>query len=182
MPRWPKWVVIGTVPLLVAAAVVSTVDVARDKGSPAVRSARASGQAPSVTIADLRDRTATIAIDDFRGRPLVVNFFAAWCAPCRNEMAALQSVYRSVKDRVAFLGIDTRDIRSDALDLLEATGVGYPTAYDPRGMAAAEFGVLGMPTTFFIDARGKMLERYSGEMSEEQLRKTVDRLFGTRSE
>jgi len=136
------------------------------------------GPAPEIVLPDLRDRDASISIVEFRGTPLVVNFFAAWCAPCRREMPAFQSVYEDVDDQVEFVGIDNRDIRSDALALVRETGVSYRLAFDPDGDAARTFAVLAMPTTVFVSADGEMLERVYGEMSEEQLRRNIRRLFG----
>ena len=110
----------------------------------------------------------------------MVNFFASWCAPCRREMRAFQAVYEDVDGSVAFLGIDNRDIRSDALDLVRETGVRYRLAFDPEGDAAREFGVLAMPTTVFVSADGVMIDRVFGEMSEGQLRRAIRLLFGVR--
>jgi len=138
-----------------------------------------SGAAPAFAVKGLRPPQVEVSLDSFRGRPLVINFFASWCVPCRQEMPALQSVFAAVKSKVAFLGVDTQDIRSDALDLVHETGVRYPTAFDPSagGDVARSFGSRGLPTTVFISRTGEMLERFSGETSAQQLRTTISRLF-----
>lgn len=179
-PRWRRMrgrLAIGA-GLVVAAAVLAFVVVAGSESvSPPERGARVSGQAPSFELEGLRDQKRTVSLAGFLGRPVVVNFFAAWCAPCRREMPAFQSVYEDVEPDVALVGIDTRDIRSDGLALLRDTGVTYPAGFDPDGEVAREFGVVGMPTTVFVSADGEMLERVTGEMSAERLRATIERLF-----
>ena len=169
--------ILGGVAVAVAVAVVVTVDEPTGRVR-ALPQGRHLGPAPDLVLEDLRARDSSIGIDDFRGRPLVVNFFASWCGPCRREMPALQSVYEDVDGKVAFLGIDNRDIRRDALDLVRETGVRYRLAFDPEGDAARAFGVLAMPTTVFVSAEGEMVDRVFGEMSEEQLRRTIQGLFG----
>ncbi len=170
-----RWLVVGlaAVGVIVTAAglVGSNPPEAPDRGTPR------SGRAPEFELEDLRDADRTISLASYRGRPLVVNFFASWCAPCRREMPAFQSVYREVKGEVAIVGIDNQDIRSDGLALLEETDVTYPAAFDSEGNVARNFGILGMPTTLFVSADGEMLEQVTGEMTEERLLATIDRLF-----
>lgn len=165
---------------IAAAIVIVTVTVLVGSNPPPApeRGTRLSGAAPAFELEGLRDPQRTVSLADFRGRPVVVNFFASWCAPCRREMPALESVYQQVKGDVAFVGIDNQDIRSDALALLEETDVSYPAGFDPDGKVAQAFGIYGMPTTVFVSADGDMLERVTGEMTEERLLATIDRLFG----
>lgn len=120
----------------------------------------------------------TVSLASLRGKPVVVNFFASWCVPCRKEMPALQAVSAKVKDRVAFLGVDHQDDRQGALQLLADTGVQYPTGYDPDGKVATSYGLFGMPTTLFVAADGRLLEKHTGELSGAQLEETITRLFG----
>ncbi|MGH9013217.1 MAG: TlpA family protein disulfide reductase [Acidimicrobiia bacterium] len=172
-----RWLVVGLG--AVAVIVTVTVLVGSNPPTPPERGTPRSGQAPAFELEDLREADRTISLASYRGRPVVVNFFASWCAPCRREMPAFQSVYQKVKGEVAFVGIDNQDIRSDGLALLEETDVTYPAGFDPEGKAARDFGILGMPTTLFISADGEMLEQVTGEMTEERLLATIDRLFTT---
>ena len=177
--RW--WALLGAVVVLVASAlaVVATLDTpTRSVRNAPARRGEGLGPAPAVVLEGLRDKDASISVRDFRGRPLVVNFWAAWCAPCRREMPAFQAVYEDLGGQVAFLGIDNRDIRSDGLDLVRETGVRYRLAFDPDGDASRAFGVLAMPTTVFVSPDGEVLERVFGELSEKELRRTIRRLFG----
>ncbi|MGH9048227.1 MAG: TlpA family protein disulfide reductase [Acidimicrobiia bacterium] len=169
---WVLAVVVG------AAVVAGTVALASsDPPSPPEQGTPVSGEAPQFELEGLRDPDRTMSLSDFRGRPVVLNFFASWCAPCRREMPAFESAYEKVKDDVAFVGIDNQDIRSDGVALLEETGVSYPAVFDPEGDVAREFVVLGMPTTIFVSPEGEMLERVTGEMNEDRLLAAIDRLF-----
>lgn len=119
-----------------------------------------------------------VSLASVRGQPVVVNFFASWCVPCRKEMPALQAVAAKVQGRVAFLGVDHQDDRSGALQLLADTGVQYPTGYDPDGKVATSYGLFGMPTTLFVAPDGRLLEKHTGELSQAQLEESISRLFG----
>lgn len=178
--RRGKWLIAA----VVAGSVIVTVAVlvGASPPSPPERGTPLSGAAPAFELEGLRDPERTVSLSDFEGRPVVVNFFAAWCAPCRREMPALESVYEQVKGDVAFVGIDTRDIRSDALALLEETGVSYPAGIDPEGKVAERLGIYGIPTTVFVSAGGALLEQVTGEMTEERLLATIGRLFGDATE
>ena len=120
---------------------------------------------------------ARVVSTNFRGRPLVINFWASWCIPCRSEMPGFEHVHQHVGDRIQFVGIDHQDTRPSALALLHDTGVTYPTGFDPDGHAAYDYGLVGMPTTVFISADGKVLEQHTGQLSEHDLQATIDRLY-----
>lgn len=107
-----------------------------------------------------------------------MNFFASWCVPCVKELPAFQAVAEATRGEVAFVGIDHQDSRRAAQELLEETGVEFPAGYDPEGNVARAYGFRGMPTSVFISAGGRILERRNGEMSGAELRRAIDRHFG----
>jgi cytochrome c biogenesis protein CcmG/thiol:disulfide interchange protein DsbE len=111
--------------------------------------------------------------DDLDGRPLVLNVWASWCTPCRQEMPEFQAVYRQVGDRVAFLGLDQTDQVDAARRFVAETGVTYRLAADPHGTAAAKLGVVGLPTTLFVGADGALRGRRVGAMTADQLRAAI---------
>ncbi|MGH3442690.1 MAG: TlpA family protein disulfide reductase, partial [Nitriliruptorales bacterium] len=139
------------------------------------------GPAPDFRLEDLRDPQATVSLADYSGRPVVVNFWASWCPPCRKEMPALEAAYRKVKGRVAFVGVNHQDARDDALALLDDAGVTYRSGYDPNGNVAPEYGLFGMPTTVFVSADGEILERITGAMTEDRLLETIESVFDVRA-
>lgn len=112
------------------------------------------------------------------GRPLVLNFFAEWCAPCVREMPAFESVHQDRGDEIAFLGLSTDRSASDGLAIVETTGVTYDVGRDDSGDAWGLFGGTGMPTTVLIDAAGTVVEVHSGELTAPQLHAMLDEHFG----
>lgn len=147
-----------------------------DTSSPLVVQARA-GAAPPFALPSLVDEESVIRLSDHRGTPVVLNFWASWCAPCRKEMPVLAQVSAELAGRVDFVGIDHQDRREDALALLREAGVSYPTAFDPAGGAARDYELRGMPTTVFIDADGRVLATSLGELTESKLRIAILELF-----
>jgi cytochrome c biogenesis protein CcmG/thiol:disulfide interchange protein DsbE len=136
------------------------------------------GQEPAVgELPDLeftRFRTGeTDRLGAYEGRPLVINFFASWCAPCLAELPRFQQAYEAHKHEVAFLGMNLQDSRTSAAEVIRDTGLSYPIGVDRQGQLFQALGGYGMPTTLFVAADGTVLERHTGELSAEQL---VDKL------
>ena len=118
------------------------------------------------------------ALSDYHGTPVVLNFWASWCPNCVAEMPDFEKVHQDVKEQVAFIGIDQRDDRSAAEDLAHQTGVTYRLAEDPDGRVFDAFGGVGMPTTVFIDADGRVVDVVTGQLNEALLRDLINRSFG----
>lgn len=135
-------------------------------------------KAPGFSLPSLRDEATTISLADYRGQPVVLNFWASWCVPCKKELPAFQKVSEATRGQVAFLGVDHQDGRQGALRMLEETGVEYPSAFDPGGSLAERYRLFGMPSTVFISADGRILESRTGELTEEELIARIERLFG----
>jgi thiol-disulfide isomerase/thioredoxin len=115
------------------------------------------------------------SFDDFAGQPIVLNFFAEWCAPCVDEMPELQAASEELAGEVQFLGMDTNDSIERGREIAEETGVTYTLAHDPSGDdIAVAFGVQAMPTTVFIDADGRVVRTWAGRIRADQLRQIIE--------
>lgn len=122
--------------------------------------------APTFSLERL-DGSGELALESLRGQAVVLNFWASWCIPCRDEMPLLEAGWKRWQDRdVAFVGIDVEDFRSDARGFLERFGVTYPNVYDGKGSMVGRYGVTGYPETFFIDARGRVVYRIAGPVDD----------------
>ena len=166
----------GRLVLAVAVAVVAAATAAAIlwRPDPAAVDVRGGGRrAPTFSVPDLRDGNRTIELAGFRGTPVVLNFWASWCVPCRREMPTFEAVHQAMGDRVAFVGINHQDGRGDALDLLGDTGVTYPSGYDPQGDIARAYRLFGMPTTVFITVDGRIAGQHTGELSRADLEAAI---------
>lgn len=112
-------------------------------------------------------------LDEYRGEPLVVNFFASWCPPCVREMPEFEKVNQR-RDDVAFLGISTQESADDGRRLIERTGITYDVGRDPRAELLAAFEPLNMPTTALIRADGTVAAVHTGELSADELDALID--------
>lgn len=162
---------------LVAVSVVGALAVTQGGRTGVRPPAPRGGESASFTVDNLRPGQPAVSLAALRGKPVVMNFWASWCVPCRREMPAFEQVHRSLGDRVTFLGIASKDYRDSALAFLNKTGVSYPSGFDPSGSLAVKFGVMGMPTTVFISPNGTVLDTRIGEVSRQELENTISRLF-----
>ncbi len=121
--------------------------------------------------------SGTLTSSELEGRPLVLNFWASWCVPCRDEAEILEHAHATFGDRIAFVGVDVRDAESDALAFQEEFGVSYPSVRDEDGKIYSDYGLTGQPETFFIDSDGVIVEHIAGPLSEEQLLQILDVLL-----
>lgn len=113
------------------------------------------------------------------GRPEVINIWASWCDPCREETALLQRAHERLGGKVLFLGVDVKDSRSHAKSFLAASGVTYPQVFDADGSFALFLRLQGVPNTLVVDATGHVVYRRIGKLSEADLREGLARLgFG----
>jgi thiol-disulfide isomerase/thioredoxin len=110
----------------------------------------------------------------YSGKPLVVNFFASWCAPCKSELPGIESVHQALGPKVAFLGIDTNDTVADGQAMADDAKLTYEIVRDPKGSAVTALKGLGMPTTVLIDSSGKVVATHLGALKAADLRALID--------
>jgi thiol-disulfide isomerase/thioredoxin len=110
-------------------------------------------------------------------KPVVVNFFSSSCAPCIEEMPDFEKVHQDVEAEVNFIGLAYMEGDALSQEMVEATGVTYPTFKDPNGDALLFFEGVGLPTTVFIAPDGEIVKRHGGQLSESELRREIDDLL-----
>ena len=110
---------------------------------------------------------------ELKGRPLVINFWASWCIPCRAEAPRFVASARQHSGAVTFLGVDVQDFKSDARSFLRRYHVNYVSVRDGKGSTYADYGLTGVPETFWVDARGRIIAHYAGEISRDQLERGI---------
>lgn len=118
-----------------------------------------------------------ISPERYAGKPLVVNFWASWCGPCRQEAPLFERLWREYGERgVVFLGVNIQDAHADARAYLSEFGITYPNGYDEGGRISVDYGVIGIPVTFFINREGVVERRWVGAVREAKLRLWIDEL------
>jgi thiol-disulfide isomerase/thioredoxin len=122
--------------------------------------------------------SGTVSYDQFRSKPLVLNFFASWCPNCIAEMPGFQQVHEQLASKVAFLGVSQSDSKSGSIDLAKETGVHYPLGIDANGAFFRATGSTGMPTTIFILPGGQIAFIQVGALDAGSLRQAIEQYFG----
>ncbi len=119
----------------------------------------------------------SLTLSDLRGQPVVLNFWATWCPPCRAEMPDLQAASRQFNGRVVFLGIDQGESAAEVSRFRDEYGITYPLLVDADSRVNDEYGIRALPTTIFVDAEGVVSEVYSGILNQAILENRLQRLL-----
>jgi cytochrome c biogenesis protein CcmG, thiol:disulfide interchange protein DsbE len=109
------------------------------------------------------------SLDQAKGMPHIVNFWASWCIPCEDEAPVLQSASVRNANRIQFVGVDVQDTDIDAQRFLRKFGVTYPNGRDMNGTISIDYGMSGVPETYFIRADGRIQRKWAGPLTSEQL-------------
>ncbi|MGQ9928155.1 MAG: TlpA family protein disulfide reductase [Chloroflexaceae bacterium] len=163
--------------LLVAAILVA--GCGREAGD-AARGVTIGQPLPSAEFTTGRGERVNVA--DLRGNPAVINFWATWCAPCREEIPVLQAAHAEHGQRgVAFLAV-TDELPTIVRPFMEEINMTLPVWYDPGGRAGQRYAIQSIPTTFFLDADGRLVARHTGALTRRQLEAYLQQIKTERQE
>jgi cytochrome c biogenesis protein CcmG/thiol:disulfide interchange protein DsbE len=111
-----------------------------------------------------------ISLSDLRGKTVLLNFWASWCMPCREEAPVLEETWQKYKNKdVVFLGVNIWDESSNADSYIEKFGGGYPQGTDSQEEIQVDYGIGGVPETFFISPTGIIMDKYNGALTEDAI-------------
>ena len=163
--------------LAVTATLIGILFAGLGKDPSEIRSPLIGKPAPTFALREVgTDRTIDIA--ELRGKPVVINFWATWCSPCWEEHPILVANARLLQPQgVQFVGVVFQDEESKILGFLQQRGSSYPTLVDEKGKTAIAYGVGGIPETFFLDASGTIVAKYSGPMSSDALQENIRKVL-----
>ncbi len=137
--------------------------------------------APDFTVYDINGNV--VHLSDHIGKPIVVNFWASWCGPCKSEMPEFEEKYKELKDEVQFLMVNMTDGSRETVDVasefINAQGYTFPVLYDTDINAAYLYSVYSLPTTFFIDKDGYIVAYAAGAIDGATLQKGIDMVVNT---
>ncbi len=116
-----------------------------------------------------------VRLSDFRGKTLLVNFWASWCHPCREEAPALERAYMSLShNQVEFIGINVMDDRKSAEEYVKSFGGSFVNIYDPENRVHLDYGVGGVPETFFVNPEGVITDKHRGPLTERMIIRYIE--------
>jgi cytochrome c biogenesis protein CcmG/thiol:disulfide interchange protein DsbE len=171
MPRWLRYSIVVGIAALVVVLMLSFRRDAHD-----IRTGTVNKPAAAFT-ADKLDGSGTLSLSDYAGKVVVLNFFASWCPPCKEENPALVRVWERYRTSdVVFIGIVYSDSTDKARAYVSTNGVTWPTVQDGDGRIAFAYGVFGPPETYFIGPDGIIAGRHIGAVDEATLITGIDSL------
>jgi cytochrome c biogenesis protein CcmG/thiol:disulfide interchange protein DsbE len=184
MARWVK-IALQAAAVLVVALLVALLgwQVFRTDEGRDLRAKVAAGEAPPAPVFQLEqlDADTEVSLASLRGKAVVLNFWASWCLPCKDEAPDLEAAWRRWRDQdVVVVGINLQDFDTDAQRFVDRYGATYPVLRDKNGWTWGRYGLLGLPETWFVNTEGKLVgEIFEGPVSAADLDRNIRIALGS---
>jgi cytochrome c biogenesis protein CcmG/thiol:disulfide interchange protein DsbE len=174
-PRRPRRISRRTqITCIAAALAIAALAVVSLAGTGAGGGPRTRPVARNFSLAALGQPGRRVSLAAFAGRPVIINFFASWCVPCKRETPTMAGFFRQSGGRVEIIGVDSNDEAGPATRFVRAAGVRYPVGVDPfPASTTTSYGVLALPQTFFLNAQHRIVRRIYGAVTLKQLSEGV---------
>ena len=128
----------------------------------------------------LNQQGEKVKLSDFIGKPVVLNFWASWCPPCKSELPDFNEVYNQMNNEVVFMMVDLVDNQRETIDkakkFIQSNGYNFPVYFDSEGQVAEDYNVSSIPVTFFINADGELAGSHKGILKKEELLNNINKL------
>ena len=136
-------------------------------------------EAPDFTVMDSGGNKASLA--DFKGRPMIINFWASWCPPCKAEMPYFNEAFQELGSEVQFVMINQTDGSRETVDIatsyIKEQGYAFPVYFDTTLDASIAYNATSLPSTFFVNSEGMMVAAFSGSITRDQLASGIEKLY-----
>ena len=156
--------------LLIGIAMVQALEAKQDDNLPGLKTG---GEAPDFSLQTLDGER--VKLSDFEGKKVILNFWATWCKPCREEMPDLQSIYKESDDDVVILAINM-DAHNDVEGFIDSYSVTFPVLLDENDQVSDMYQIISLPTTYFIDEDGTIVQKHFGQITYEQLEEILQKI------
>ena len=130
--------------------------------------------APDFELETLEGKKAKLS--DYRGKKVILNFWASWCPPCREEMPEFQRIYSENKDKLVVVGVNLQENRENAEAFIEKLGIAFPILLDPNSQVKDMYNVFTQPVTYFIDESGKIVDKKFGPLTSEEIDEKIAKM------
>ena len=118
-----------------------------------------------------------VKLSNFKGKAVILNFWATWCPPCKEEMPLFENAYRSESDKVVVIGVNLQESEENVRDFIKKFGISFPTLLDPNSEVKELYNVFTQPVTYFIDKEGKIIDKKFGPLTDKEISEKVDKLI-----
>ena len=166
--------------LLLVIVIAAAVVLYNFLGSRTEHSSIGKSSSPAVDFTVTDQQGNSVSLSDMKGRPVIINFWASWCSPCRSEMPHFDKMYKEYGNEIQFMMVNlTGDSETvdTASSYIESEGYSFPVYYDTDGEGASAYSVYSIPATYFIDAEGNIVSQAQGALDESTLQKAIDQLL-----
>ena len=130
--------------------------------------------APDFELKDLSGKS--VKLSDFRGKNVVLNFWASWCPPCREEMPEFQRIHNENKGELVVVGVNLQESKENAESFVEKLGITFPILLDPNAQVKDMYNVFTQPVTYFIDVNGKIVDKKFGPLTSEEINEKIAKM------
>ena len=168
---------IGIIAIITAA--IAFIELSKPNSSVVVSDDKSTGitigkTAPDFELETLEGKKAKLS--DYRGKKVILNFWASWCPPCREEMPEFQRIYSENKDKLVVVGVNLQESRENAEAFIEKLSITFPILLDPNSQVKDMYNVFTQPVTYFIDESGKIVDKKFGPLTSEEIDEKIAKM------
>src|SRR3989338_5641489 len=161
---------IGIITIIIAA--IAFIELNKPKGNVIASDYKNTGitigkNAPDFELETLEGKRAKLS--DYRGKKVILNFWASWCPPCREEMPEFQRIYSENQDKIVVLGVNLQESKENAELFVKKLGITFPILLDPNAQVKDMYNVFTQPVAYFIDSNGKIVDKKFGPLTNEEI-------------